>query len=129
MKETELRVGNLIYILGYSFDPLIINGIIDGFVRIESLPKKNVISIRDCDPIPFTEEWLEKFGFIKPEDAPGVMIKQRPDKESFVISHKLMSNKNGLWHESTEIKYVHSLQNLYFAWTGEELKVKELVSG
>jgi hypothetical protein len=38
-----------------------------------------------------------------------------------MIMHK--GNNNSHWLD-IEIKYVHQLQNLYFALTGEELEIK-----
>jgi hypothetical protein len=80
-------------------------------------------------PIPLTEEWLLKFGF-----------KREPGRNSFV---KPIGESSDLWHfndkmyiagsiavnvdHCTEVKceYVHTLQNLYFALTGNELTLKE----
>ncbi len=83
-------------------------------------------SFADFDPIPITPEILEKCGFenfafeyihesgvslenMRGNDGPG-----QPDY--FYLSFVF---KNA----SVEIKHLHQLQNLYFALTGEELKV------
>jgi hypothetical protein len=68
-------------------------------------------------PIPLTEEWLLKFGF---EITNNFQTKDR------FQTHK----QDGIiWFEygyiSIELKYVHQLQNLYFALTGEELTITE----
>ena len=73
-------------------------------------------------PIPLTEEWLIKFGFIK-----------HPKFEEVF----LIINKIGLYVDSSirlacdeyeiQIEHVHQLQNLYFALTSEELTIKETV--
>ena len=78
-------------------------------------------------PIPLTEEWLKKFGF-KPYKPGGngfrlgkMVIYVLPlcneveyDSIDFEARTNIMTN----------IKYVHQLQNLYFALTGEELTIK-----
>lgn len=89
-------------------------------------------------PIPITEEWLIKFGFTDNPIAWHKDISTFPLKEFMVISVSLnqgvMIRCGDLnrWREAddvisiinTDIKgplYVHQLQNLYFALTGEEL--------
>lgn len=75
-------------------------------------------------PIPITEEWLLKFGFQK-----GKFDYLKNNLEILEL------NNNGIFDAYctdlefsvfiSEIKYVHSLQNLYFALTGEELTIKD----
>ena len=69
-------------------------------------------------PIPLTEEWLLKFGFVKKEIGYSKLTSM---EECFLISFGKHININGVKFNN-EIKYVHQLQNLYFALTGEELK-------
>lgn len=67
-------------------------------------------------PIPLTEQWLLKFGLSNRK----IWV-----FEIFGDNHRgfHISSEGGEW---LFIKYVHQLQNLYFALTGEELKVKEM---
>lgn len=132
IKANELRVGNLLFE----------TGIIDGYENLPDSEKLTVIVavINDIDqvvrdlqdnmhaydslyPIPLTEEWLLKFGFEK--DWTGYALE---DKNSLSFS----VTKNGAylacWLDRSlgiTIKYVHQLQNLYFALTGEELTIKQ----
>jgi hypothetical protein len=74
----------------------------------------------DIDPIPLTEEWLLKFGFTehKTTDIYPTFAKQMfnwNDGILYIIGYGFMNH----------IKYVHQLQNLYFALTEEELKIKD----
>ena len=81
-------------------------------------------------PIPLTEEWLLKFGEIKAPNSTIYCGDQ--DTESYVWKVNL---KEHYVYEGIDamcniiswqpIKYVHQLQNLYFALTGEELTIKE----
>lgn len=109
MKATELRIGNYIK---------------DGN-DIEKLTKKHMICLCsgtcEFDAIPLTEEWLLKFGFEK--DDIEALSKD-------INSNCFMYFENGavelLEAESQvalgkKIKYVHQLQNIYFALTNEEL--------
>lgn len=71
-------------------------------------------------PIQLTEEWLLNFGFKDNLNFKNVI---------FIDSKIAFYNDNNVFtlanHEyNIEIKYVHQLQNLYFALTGEELTLK-----
>jgi hypothetical protein len=77
------------------------------------------------EAIELTEEWLLKFGFVKR----GIYY-HFPKNDIFKLEQ--YKNKNAFWlrHgtesiDCTRINYVHSLQNLYFALTGEELKIDQ----
>ena len=76
----------------------------------------------ELEPIPLTEEWLLKFGF--KEDG-----HYNSAKRWMGIFNQPLIQCNGYFtipnYFSTEIKYVHTLQNLYFALTCEELTIKE----
>lgn len=118
----ELRIGNLVEWYGV---PLKVTGIRDG-IYTESPPRHLVENLPMCDinPIPISPEWLERFGFYRHRDSFSL---------SFGIYDAEFDTKNGYFYLSCNeyedlvehIKYVHQLQNLYFALTGEELKVKE----
>lgn len=73
-------------------------------------------------PVPLTEEWLLKFGlgydnitYWKDE----IMIAPNKDGVFNVWYHTLSYGKLYI-----TIQYVHQLQNLYFALTGQELELK-----
>jgi hypothetical protein len=106
MKANELRIGNLVYLV----DKEKIWEILDGH------------EIDECDdnpfaqPIPLTEEWLLKLGFVSNP------FQDRYEKGQLHIECAIKKGKTYLWIESMpHIKHVHQLQNLYFALTGEEL--------
>jgi hypothetical protein len=71
-----------------------------------------------CKPIPLTEEWLLRFGFEK-----KYKNYEMGDFMFFKGSCSRISYKLSLI--GINIKHVHQLQNLYFALTGEELKLKD----
>ena len=128
MKASELRIGNLIsiYDVGQSkwFD---LQGEQRDFGRFEFGENKSLV------PIPLTEQWLERFGFRKSiiGDAVkiavwGIEIENQSQKFNLVRNLAdggyVLSNELNFW--SSPIIYVHQLQNLYFALTGEELTIK-----
>ena len=93
-----------------------------------------------CTPIPLTTNWLEKFGFEKNKDKRWMRGKSR--YAIFYFEYYATGEDNCMWrieYHDTDygrneykdcnqwgdvIKYVHQLQNLYFALTGEELTIK-----
>lgn len=114
MKANELRLGNLVgsYNKGEEDRVLTINA---QNILVEA--KANKQGYTRYRPIPLTEEWLLKFGF---EKVGFQFIKD--DIELFPI-RDLYYRAN--FPIKSDIKYVNQLQNLYFALTGEELKLKE----
>jgi hypothetical protein len=82
--------------------------------------------IKHLEPIPLTEEWLLKFGF---ENRPDGICDHwhlgiNPITHDWMIELKNLGAgffyRNGYFN----IKYVHQIQNLYFALTNEELTMK-----
>jgi hypothetical protein len=128
MKASELRIGNLVI---YSNGSILFKVIsISEFgIDIENEVEKTYIEYDEFEPIPLTEEWLLKFGFIRhhADYANDVIyIKNVPDNIEFewgVYPFELGSGF--VINNSQKLNYVHQLQNLYFALTGEELVVKE----
>lgn len=122
MKPTELRIGNLInrYFEGkYSSQDICT---IRDIWEIHSSHNTDVFTF---EPIPLNENWLIKFGFeeeVKNIDSP---------MPRFVVWRKEIFTYNtihGWWIDGKQIsglkcEYVHQLQNLYFAITGDELKL------
>ena len=77
-----------------------------------------------AEPIPLTDEWLLKFGF--EVNTPNLRW-MHPVLLSEVYkteSGGLTLLQNGTHLTNNPILYVHQLQNLYFALTGEELTIK-----
>ncbi len=76
-------------------------------------------------PIPLTEEWLLKFGFEKLHK--DFYLDYLNMTFSFDVKYGmgilLRTHEDSI--DQKHIKHVHQLQNLYFALTGEELKIKE----
>lgn len=84
------------------------------------------------EPIPLTEEWLSNLGFvIHEEDSkryfnPHTMFFELRNVTALENGFKIIAGypeKTYFKGISIEIKYVHQLQNLYFALTQTELKL------
>jgi len=120
MKANELRIGN--YFIGYDKTLLQVDtrffALIHAGAEVDELVKEFV---------PLTEEWLLKFGFTKDykkENWIGyfpLMLKKSLQTHWSV--RIICNNVKDHFSTTAEIKHVHQLQNLYFALTGEELKL------
>ena len=119
MDANELRLGN--YVIGISNTPEV----------IELISKDEVdTDLHDClkitlaDPIPLTEEWLLKLGFVRNSNT-GISytLDSYPQIDFYSDSIEIITHcedgENPIIIE--HIKHVHQLQNLYFALTGKEL--------
>ncbi|MDV3749088.1 hypothetical protein CMU21_14745 [Elizabethkingia anophelis] len=80
-------------------------------------------------PIELTEEWLLKFGFeIEKSSSHCIAFNESYDHE--LQLDKEFGKTENCWNITKYgggyrlIYYVHQLQNLYFALTGEELTIK-----
>lgn len=86
------------------------------------------------EPIPITPKWLERFGFACDGNYCDIRIMGGYLRISDDIDECLLFTGSeysltvSMDYSTCEIhnapKYVHQLQNLYFALTGQELKIK-----
>ena len=139
MKANELRVGNLVY-------PFINSAEVGEEEVIEILEIGEHCKVKweddimyryieDLSPIPLTEEILLKCGFEK--------LKGKKNENTFMNADLNFGNPVLKLNDYTRLctnggyeylfldgfrlpcKYLHQLQNLYFALTGNELTIKE----
>ncbi len=118
MKAQDLRIGNLVYDRDGKTATIDSIGMF-GNVRLTTSDYHCESStLFDCDPIQLTEEWLLRFGFEK--------VNHYFQINEFWVYFRLRDYKYVFRHcvKTFEIKYVHQLQNLYYALTGEELTLK-----
>lgn len=116
MKTSDLRLGNLIY---FTQDETNIT-----VCELTHLIHFSKPEYKDsCKPIPITEEWLVKFGFSR-KDKFSMYYNPSLKNTSFWISPENDHYQFGRWECDTKLYFVHQLQNLYFALTGEELILK-----
>ena len=124
MKATELRIGNYYQ---YASD----RGIT--YTQVQEIKRNQFGLLSDfdgtnfeiCKPIVLTDEWLLRFGFKYSLKLDDFMFKDQNDVFEIQPYKKGFLNLV-IWHDNEilqEIKYVHQLQNLYFALTGEELSL------
>jgi len=136
MKANELRIGNWIERLfegeSTGIEECSIRTIWDAF-KFET---EAGIHKFQFQPIPLTEEWLLKFGFEKwgRDDLPRTLsysigwIKIFPsnsfcDFMGYGFIYYKPDHEKSTESARVNIQNLHQLQNLYFALTGEELKL------
>jgi len=116
----ELRIGNWVSYGDNKFKKVDFGVLIE--IHQQSLATHNDYGIR-IQPIPLTSEILEKCGFIKND----IDVYSTIEINDFEIQENenvfRFSVNDGEYNLGKEIKFVHQLQNLYFALTGEELNI------
>lgn len=124
MKANELRIGNMIY---WNIPNKIEKKIVHEVTAIINPTLHTCpISLGRLDDdgyvgIQLTEEWLLSFGFVKTFENP--FIEYEWQYKHFTLDDKMIPYL-GRYSDENNLKYVHQLQNLYFALTGDELKIK-----
>lgn len=93
---------------------------------VDKVEVSNGITIRgwqdgpEINPIPLTKELVLKCGF--EEEFGGIIYYNRNRGIEFNFSSGWCMASIGEY-EITSVKYLHQLQNLYFALTGEDLEI------
>jgi hypothetical protein len=132
MKANELRSGNYVDVykgdVHYGIE--LVNNISSMGIN-ERLPSEYYAVFENpmndellVKPIPLTEDWLLRFGFEK---------RDRNSKQGVLSTYQKKGNKFHVTNSGhvvygfkhLHINYVHQLQNLIFALTGEELTLKQ----
>jgi hypothetical protein len=125
MEANEVRKGNLVDFRGQTETVYQIRN--SGVCFFRGTTKTGVITQsyvwEAIKPIPLTEEWLLKFGFLKRKKSLALDVFENKvlyirfdnqDKYQFFLNGKYI-----------QIHYLHQLQNLYFALTGTELTLNK----
>ena len=120
LKASDLRVGNVVFV-GNELFPT-------GWRELTIEDGGDIDNAPFYKPIPLTEEWLVKMGFIKELNA-------HKTHTLYIKEPLSLNQKEGYYsvalHYITvypllvELRYVHELQNLFFALTGTELTITQ----
>jgi hypothetical protein len=135
IKANELRIGNLLHA---DWDR-------GRFVAAVEIRETKVI-VNDNDwsclkydelsPISVTEEWLRKLGLVEDKYYRKNYVIQtgneyfsvhfQEDNEEYYRGWIVNNDQSdALCHRIAKVEFVHQLQNLFFALTGEELTIKQ----
>ncbi|MDV3461810.1 hypothetical protein CMV04_12400 [Elizabethkingia anophelis] len=111
MEAKELRIGNYVKV--------------KGLINPRQASIQDIINPSTISPIEISEQWLLNFGFDNTETGWEIIYRKR-FKFSVILFKQFasvgMAGPFGLFE--VKLKYVHQLQNLFFALTGEELKLQ-----
>lgn len=138
MESKELRIGNYINVYdGLRPDKLSMAKVVNVYGEeellgclVKLLDESVHASMHEklISPIPLTEEWLLKLGFSKMTIKPlwrKTIGEYTLESEDFLFDFKskhVYADSGLTLHPiGNETKYVHQLQNLYSALTGQEL--------
>lgn len=132
MKATELRIGNIVKYKEHFIQ--IENLVKDEFWTINRGKDWEVIRLSDIEPVPLTAGLLEKCGFEKSEYESHVF--EHKGSGLILVYDRGYDEEGRHWHYGDDfekgngtsalwkaIDFLHQLQNLYFALTGEELEI------
>jgi len=139
MNANELRLGNFIQSKSVKFDVVEVGFCeTNNFKTIKSLTLSGfnidicsgiLYSFEAFEGIPLTEEWLTKFEFNKNSDNDPCNTNYATyDEGTYTFNYCIdyyFDEQGYVEYVWKEIKYVHQLQNLYFALTGEELTLQK----
>ena len=129
MKANELRIGNVIMFADYG-------GIVYRKISAIKFNEFGFYSDIDgtnfeiCKPVLITKEWLLKLGFEYNDYYKNYKIKSGQYFNSVQYNDECFEwnynndNSDAECYYVTSVKYIHEIQNLYFALTGEELTFK-----
>jgi hypothetical protein len=108
LKANELRLNNWVYAFKTTYQ-----------IDVNDFDQDKVNTF---EPIPLTEEWLFKFGF---QYKYGCLLLST-NRGTIQIEEDLAEISSVVTHSGfmSPCKYVHQLQNLYFALTNKELEIK-----
>ncbi len=150
MKATDLRIRNLVY---WENDMYVDreNKIADGIFKVVLIGEKIIKidigfeavqrfegtpiwspELKDLKPIPITPELLKRAGFEKSIQTFSEVNKYRIDIIKNTMFVSIWENEKKIswslhsetgWVSNYSIKYIHQLQNLYFALTQKELEI------
>ena len=128
MKASDLRIGNLVNLMlnHEDFETICVD-----VTDLINIPHGGVY-----EPIPLTEEILLKLGFKNIDKGGNDFITYTDSEHNYYLQIDVRKNDGKYLildnsfddlraFSMVDIEYVHQLQNLYFALTGNELKYKE----
>jgi hypothetical protein len=135
MNNKELRLGNIVGVSfledrtpikeTYCIIEVVSSSIIEASVFYfgEKIGNRASYKLKECVGIPLTEDWLVKLGFEWTVELMEYIAKDisayPASEDKFVF--EIDFNDNSDCFAFRNIKYVHQLQNLYFALKGTDL--------
>ena len=117
MKAEELRIGNWVRIKD---EEVKTHAQVEGTGNLQHVAGQ-LWSIEELEPIPLTEEWLERFNV----EWSDWRVTYNKTIDAYEVERKYTSMYGEEWVFMSNVRYIHEFQNIYHALTGEELTIKE----
>lgn len=132
MNPRAFRIGNLVEYDGRIFE---IDSIAEEFPTLNTDEFGiGVVDWNNIKPIPLTEEWFLSFGAEKRSDKRVYLTNiikygfgENPITKDWILLITYFKDDNIYFFQNGfhKLNFVHQLQNLYFALTGEELTLNQ----
>lgn len=121
IQANELRIGNWVQVAGIYKSSILRAGLVRVDAELILLVEAGKILVLG---IPLTPETLEQAGLpVKTDDLSWVVVVKAGTID--IILRPNGTYIDGVdWEQIKQVEYLHQLQNLYFALTGEELKIE-----
>ena len=127
IKVNDLRIGNWLYYTHTAKHPMQVIGVRNDWVSLDFAESRE----DEVNPIPLTEKLLKRLRFKNlgeesTRDTRILVFKKNEfyiglDNGFWLLNH---SNNSYYTFALRRLKYVHELQNAYYAMTGKELNIK-----
>ncbi len=125
MNTNELRRGNILHHTPFPHHKEIVRVmaiLLEEIAHSEGSKGLILNDVNEYEPIPLTEDILLKCGFVKPAHSWNGDIFHLSEWDDYPLNWMVAMDKNGAVIVK-KLKYLHQLQNLYFALTQQELEV------
>lgn len=125
MRAEELRKGNFVNtFINTTQGKQYTRGVIQCLhMNVAEVENNETVQYNMIEPIELYEGWLEKFGFEKYNECFYKIEIKRGYSDGWYLSHDNELTKS-MSEFFVRLKYVHELQNFWFALTGRELILK-----
>ncbi|PQA89916.1 hypothetical protein B0A69_21785 [Chryseobacterium shigense] len=125
MNAADLKIKNLVDYKNqtYTITEIFHGANHDYFVKIENDFHSISVPADSIKPIQITEEWLEKFGFLRTYISEQRIRYERPEtfiKYDFDLSSKKIMEGLKIYGNSIRCKYIHEFQNIFSCLFGKE---------
>ncbi|MCT2560378.1 hypothetical protein [Chryseobacterium herbae] len=125
MNAADLKIKNLVEYKNqtYTITEIFHGRNHDYFVKIENDIQSISVPADAITPIQITEEWLEKFGFLRTYSSEQRIRYERPEafiKYDIDLSSKKILEGLKIYGNSIKCRYIHEFQNIFSCLFGKE---------
>ncbi|MGC5746768.1 hypothetical protein [Chryseobacterium sp. NFX27] len=125
MNAADLKIKNLVEYKNqiYTITEIFQGTGHDYFVKIENDIQSISVPADSLKPIKITEEWLEKFGFLRTYSSNERIRYERPEtfiKYDIDLSSKKILEGLKIYGNSIKCRYIHEFQNIFSCLFGKE---------